>query len=100
MKKSFSLLIVCGSAILSSSSVIFLVYKTGFLFSMMIIFFLLTFIILLIKYNSHKRIQQMASIKKDFEITNPNDQKTIFITNSENMDSHDFQIRIATQDRA
>jgi hypothetical protein len=100
MKKSLSLLIVCGSAILSSSSVILLIYKTGFLLSMMIIFFLLAFVILFTKYNSYRRIKQMALSKKDFEITNANDQKNIFIGKRINTDSHDFQRRIATEDRA
>jgi hypothetical protein len=100
MKKSFSLLIVCGSAILSSSSVMILIYKTGFLFSMMIFSFLLTFVILFTKYNSYRRIKQMALSKKDVEIINSNDQKNIFISDRINTDPHDFQRRIATEDRA
>jgi hypothetical protein len=72
----------------------------GFLFSMIIISLSLTFVILFTKYNSYKRIKQIALSKKDFEIQNSNDQKNIFIRNRLNTDTHDFQRRIATEDRA
>jgi hypothetical protein len=42
----------------------------------------------------------MALSKKDFETTSQNDQKNIFINNRLNKDTHDFQRRVATKDRA
>jgi hypothetical protein len=42
----------------------------------------------------------MAISKIDIEIQNSNDQKNIFITDRINMETHDFQRRIATEDRA
>ncbi|HEX4374161.1 MAG TPA: hypothetical protein VHZ50_12745 [Puia sp.] len=99
MKKSFALLIVCVSAILSSSFVIILIYKTGFLLSMMIVFFLLTCVVLFSKYNSYKRLKQMALSKKDIEITNQINPKKVFVNKRSNADAHDFQARTATENR-
>ncbi|HLY69964.1 MAG TPA: hypothetical protein VKR53_09550 [Puia sp.] len=99
MKKSFSLLIVGVSAIVSCFLVIILIYITGFLLSMIIAMLLLAILVLFTKYHPYKRIKQMAFSKKDFRATDPADQKNLFITRSLNTDTHDFQTRTASENR-